>query len=331
MQSYIDLSKLAKPQIIEELSVDSIFAEVMVGFKAHLDDDQIFTALLASDPAVKLNEYWAYREFILRQRINDTFAQTLLAFARDAALEHMAAAWNIERGVLEYDDDGEPLTYQSNDDLRQLVQMAPEGISTAGSRMSYLFHALNLGRIAKTLEVEKTDENTITITYHLNDKDNADLKAIYDANAVCPLDENGAYMAGHVHVAALSYAENGELTEASLTALGQHLGKDFVRPLTDQVTIMQGENKDYQIVAEIEYMPGVDAALVKAEAITNLNQFVKQRYKLGEIASVAGIYDAIHTDNVRRVTLISPTTDVVTEWNQAPRCTAITLSEVGNE
>ncbi len=347
MQNYIDLSQLEKPEVIEPLNVETIFKEALNGFQAHLNNNQIFNALLASDPAIKLMEYWAYREFLLRARINDVFAQTLLAYARGEALDHKAAAWNTSRGVISYNEKGEPEKWQSDDDLRKIVQMAPEGISTAGSRMSYVFHGLNLGRLTKALEVTKPDENTITITHHLNPQDDSYLQAIRDVNAVCPKIEevegaerltdcgcgayiNSDYAAGHVHVAALSYANDGRLTDESLEALERHLSKEFIRPLTDKVTVMQGKNKEYQIKATVELMAGVDPQMVKQEAEKSLAAFVIERYKLGEVASIAGIYDAIHTKNVRSVKLIEPTQDVTCAWNEAPLCTAIELTELGN-
>ncbi len=372
MQNYIDLSQLEKPEIIEPLDIEKIFQEVVDGFRQHLDnqgeEQRIFNALLASDPAIKLMEYWSYREFLLRGRINDAFAQTLLAYARGEALDHKAAAWNITRGVVEYDNNGEAVRWQSDDDLRKIVQMAPEGISTAGSRMSYIFHGLNLGRNIKKVELHKEDENKITITSYLSDKDDEKLQAIRDVNAVCPkiaevegaerLTDcecgtyvNSEYMAGHVHVAALSYkgyneikddnltpnktaeqaqvfADMGKLSQESLDALKHHLSQDFIRPLTDCVTVMQGKNKEYRIKAEIELMPGVDPQMIKNEAQKNLVQFTRERYKLGEVASIAGIYDAIHTSNVRRVKLIEPTQDIPTAWNEAPLCVSVELMEI---
>ncbi len=377
MQNYIDLSQLEKPEIIETLDVETIFQEVVDGFREHLnnqgEEQRIFNALLASDPAIKLMEYWSWREFLLRARINDAFAQTLLAYARGEALDHMAAAWNIARGAVEYDKEGKVVKWQTDDDLRKIVQMAPEGISTAGSRMSYIFHGLNLGRATKKVEVHKEDKNKIITTAYLNDADDNNLQAIRDVNAVCPKIEevegaerltdcgcgayiNSNYAAGHVHVAALSYkgydkiiadnlapntsedsteknaifAEAGKLTDESLEALKHHLSQDFIRPLTDCVTVMQGKNKEYQIKATVELMAGVDPQMVKAEAEKNLVSFVIERYKLGEVASIAGIYDAIHTKNVRSVKLIEPTQDVTCAWNEAPLCTLVELTEIGN-
>ncbi len=326
MQHHIDLSVLPKPKIIEELNIEAIFNEALNGFKTHLNEqtgsDEIFDALLTSDPVVKLIEYFAYREFLLRQRINDAFAQTLLAYARGNALDHMAAAWNISRGIIEYNEKGEATSFQSDDDLRALIQLAPERITTAGSRMSYIFHALNLGRTTQKVEVEKKDNDKITITYHLSEEDNP-LLAVRDANAHRP-------QAGHVHVAALSYADDGYMSDQALQQLDDHLNGEFIRPLTDYVTVMQGSNKTYEIMAEVELMTGVDPQMVMDEAKASLESFVAERYRLGETASIAGIYDAIHTKNTKSVLLISPTADVVCSWNEAPRCIGITLKEANN-
>ncbi len=320
MQTYIDLSTLPKPKIIEELDIEGIFNEALNGFKEHLNkqsgSDQIFDALLASDPAIKLIEYFAYREFLLRQRINDAFAQTLLAYARGNALDHMAAAWNISRGITEYNEKGEASSFQSDDDLRALVQLAPERITTAGSKLAYIFHALNLGHNSQKMEVKKQGDS-LSVIYHLGANNNP-LLAVRDAGAHRP-------KAGHVHIAALSYADDGYMSDEALNALDHYLNGEFIRPLTDYVTVQQGINKDYTIHAKLELMQGVDPQMVLDDAKANIEAFVQQRYRLGETASIAGIYDAIHTSNVRSVRLIEPEEDQACLWNEAPRCIDIVL------
>ena len=48
-----------------------------------------FTALVESDPAWTILEVAAYRELLLRQRINDASRAVMLAFATGADLEHL--------------------------------------------------------------------------------------------------------------------------------------------------------------------------------------------------------------------------------------------------
>ena len=59
MSTLSDLASLPTPAVIETLSFETIFAELQTEFQARYPD---YSALLASDPAVKLLEVAAYRE-----------------------------------------------------------------------------------------------------------------------------------------------------------------------------------------------------------------------------------------------------------------------------
>lgn len=125
----IDLSTLAPPKIIEELSVEQILEE-MIAYHAELDEE--FTAPLPSDPAYKIFEANAYREFLLRQRINEAVKAVLVAYAEGEDLDHLAAGVPLKRKLPE-----------SDDDFRRRIILAPEGFSTAGPDGAYIFHALS--------------------------------------------------------------------------------------------------------------------------------------------------------------------------------------------
>ena len=96
-----DLASLPPPQSIEELSFERIFAEMLQDFRARYPQ---YSALLASDPAIKLLEVAAYRELLLRARINDAARASLLAFADGADLDHLAAFYGVTRLAGEGDD-----------------------------------------------------------------------------------------------------------------------------------------------------------------------------------------------------------------------------------
>jgi phage-related baseplate assembly protein len=51
--------------------------------------------------------------------------------------------------------------------------------------------------------------------------------------------------------------------------------------------------------------------------------------RLGRDITLSGIYHALHQDGVQNVTLTQPTADIVADWGQAARCTAITLTNGG--
>jgi hypothetical protein len=84
----MNLSDLKTPEIIEELS----FEEILLRMKETLVAiDSEYTAYLGSDPLMKLMEVAAYRELLLRQRINQAAKANLLAFATGSDLDNLAA------------------------------------------------------------------------------------------------------------------------------------------------------------------------------------------------------------------------------------------------
>lgn len=97
----IDLTKIAPPDVVEELDFESIYQELMADFRRLYPD---WTASLESDPVVKLLELAGYREMLLRARINDAARSNLLAFAAAGDLDQLAAFYGVVRQGEELDD-----------------------------------------------------------------------------------------------------------------------------------------------------------------------------------------------------------------------------------
>lgn len=124
-----DLTRLQNPNVIETLDYETIFTHMKAEL---LRLDPSFSALLESDPAMKILEIAAWRELLLRQRVNDAARANLLAFANTADLEHLAAFYDVQRKSGE-DDEA----------FRKRIQAKIVGWSTAGSREHYRYHALS--------------------------------------------------------------------------------------------------------------------------------------------------------------------------------------------
>ena len=84
MSVVTDLSSLPHPSVIEALSFEAIFGALQADFQSRYPQ---YSALLASDPAIKLLEVAAYREVLLRNRINAAAKASLLAFATGSDLD----------------------------------------------------------------------------------------------------------------------------------------------------------------------------------------------------------------------------------------------------
>jgi phage-related baseplate assembly protein len=129
MATLFTLPDLPAPAVIETLDYAAIKAALLADFAARYPD---YSAFLESDPAVKLIEVAAYREMLLRYRINQAARANLLAFAGGTDLDHLASFYGVER-----------LSGESDDALRLRVRARIVGWSTGGSAAAYRYYALS--------------------------------------------------------------------------------------------------------------------------------------------------------------------------------------------
>lgn len=153
----IDLSQLPPPQIVEQIDFEQILAErkaYMISLWSADEQAQIAARLeIESEPLTKLLQENTYRETVWRQRVNEASLANLLATARGTDLEQLAANFNVKRLVIQEGKANAvppiPKLMEGDESLRERAQMAWEGLSTAGPRNSYIFHARAAdGRVA---------------------------------------------------------------------------------------------------------------------------------------------------------------------------------------
>ena len=150
MSTLSDLASLPTPAVIETLSFETIFAELQTEFQARYPD---YSALLASDPAVKLLEVAAYREVLLRNRINAAAKAALLAFATGSDLDHLAAFYGVTRLVNENDEA-----------LRLRTRQRIIGFANAGGAAHYRYWALSASPDVADVEVDSPAPGRVRIS-----------------------------------------------------------------------------------------------------------------------------------------------------------------------
>ena len=94
--SAIDLSLLPAPDVIETVA----YAEILSALRNDLlaRGPELAAALaLESEPINKLLEVCAYRETIIRARVNDAGRAVMLAYATGGDLDHLAAFFGVVR------------------------------------------------------------------------------------------------------------------------------------------------------------------------------------------------------------------------------------------
>lgn len=286
----IDLSQLPEPSVVQQLDYEQILAAMLADLQAR---DPAFTALVESDPAYKVLEVAAYRELLIRRRVNDAALAVMLAYAQESDLDQIGANYGVARLVLdEGDADAVPPvepTYEKDDDYRRRIQLSPEGYTTAGSKGSYIFHGLSA---------------------------DADVR---DIDAISPVP-------GQVTVYVLSRTGSGTASPELLSAVSAALNGEDIRPMTDQVTVQSASIVNYTIVAELVILPGPDAAVVRQAALDAITAYTQAQHKIGYDITLSGVYAALHQPGVQRVNLTAPSGNLTIGAGQAPFCTAITLT-----
>ena len=293
----IDLSQLPAPQIIEQIDFEQILAErkaYAISLWPINEQAEIAARLeMESEPLNKLLQENAYRETIWRQRVNEASLANLLATARGTDLEQLAGNYNVKKLVIQEGDalavPPVPRLMESDDSLRERAQMAWEGLSTAGPRNSYIFHARAAdGRVA-------------------------------DATAESPSPAVAV-------VTVQSLLGDGTASADLLALVKTYLSDEDRRPVADRLLVQGAQILNYQVKAQLFLLSsGPESEPILAAAEQRLLAYVHQRRRLGMEVSESALHAALHVEGVRKVEL-EGWVDIVATKAQAPFCTKVTVT-----
>lgn len=296
MSQLIDLSRLPPPQVLEAISHEEILAARKAAVVAYCPPDQQEavgrTLSLESELAVRLLRENAYREIVLRQRINESAAAVMLPYAEKDDLDNLAANMNTERLLIHPADPDAvppvPAVWEDDDSLRMRAQMAFEGLSVAGPRGAYIFHARSAdGRVA-------------------------------DVSAISP-------EPCEVVVTVLAREGDGTASAELLAKVAAALNDEDVRPVGDRVAV-QGAQIVPFIVDALLFLPaGAEAEPILAAAKKSFDASMVKQHRLGRGVNRSTIFAALHVEGVDRVVLNQPATDIELGPHQAGHCTDYTL------
>lgn len=287
--SAIDLEKLPPPKVIETLDFEGVFSSLKYDFQTRYPE---YSAALESDPAIKLLEVAAYREVLLRGRVNDAAKAVMLATAVGADLENLAAFYGVVRAIVDHGDPEaippKPIIYETDTRLRKRTQMALEGFSTAGPEGAYIFHAYSASGQVKDVSVESPTPGRVIVTV---------LSTETDGTA------------------------DADLQAEIFTAVNA----DRVRPLTDLVEVQGAEIIPYSINASLSLYDGPDAEVIRSRGLTRLQDYVAARHRLGDTVAISGIEAALHVEGVREVIITQPANSINCTSQQAAWCENINV------
>lgn len=288
----MDMTLLPPPAVIETLDFEVILDRLKVRLAQLLPDLDLD---LESEPALKLLQVMAYQEMLLRQRINDASRANMLAYATGTDLDHLAANFQVQRLVIDAGDPEAippvPPTMEADARLRERVQMALEGITTAGSRESYRFHALTASAEVADVGVDSPSP-------------------------------------GLVRVTVLPIAEDGVASGALLDTVEAALNAEDVRPLTDAVQVQAATIIPQTIQATLYRNTGPSGDAGADAAHAELPVWLDSIRRLGAGLPRSGIFAALHQSGIARVALTEPAADVICDTTECVWVTSIDINEV---
>ncbi|PQQ36227.1 baseplate assembly protein [Photorhabdus luminescens] len=298
----IDLSQLPPPDVVEPLDYESLLAERKAKLISLYPEEQraaiTRTLELESEPIVKLLQENAYRELLLRQRVNEAARAVMVAYATGSDLDQLGANNNITRLILQNADDSTipptPAVMESDRDFRVRIPQAFEGLSVAGPIGAYEYHARSAdGSVA-------------------------------DASAISPSPAN-------VTVTIMSRENSGVASQDLLDKVAAALNDENVRPVADRLVVQSAKVVEYQIDAVLYLYPTPESEPIRIAAAQQMKRYTETQHRLGRDIRLSAIYAALHVEGVQRVELKSPINDVVLDKTQVSFCTAAKLSVGGSD
>lgn len=298
----VDFDQLRKPDALEELDFENIYnerKESLIALWPSNQQNQIRKTLdRESEPLTKLLQENAYRELLLRSKINAQYRAALLAYAENSDLDAKVANYGFDRLIVSPTDlsttPPKSAVYESDDELRYRASKAFDRLSVAGPTSAYEFFSLSAdGRVSDAYAYSPSPSQAL-ITILQRD------------------------------------SSNGFASEELCQKVYDFVSGEQKRPTGDRVTVQSAEIIEYRIEAKLHHnnLPETDPLL--EEAIANATVFVNTPKRIGQSIFLSAIYKQLHVSGVERVELISPPADVLLTNFQASFCIGINISIEGS-
>ncbi|MBN7287455.1 MULTISPECIES: baseplate J/gp47 family protein [Campylobacter] len=336
------LENLPYPNVIEELNFNDLLKGIKELFKSYLNDEEI--TLLESDRYSALLETLAYRELLLRARINQSVKSILLPYASGSDLDNVVAIYGIERLQGEKPVAGIELCLSTLKDSDTIVPAKSVFRSEKGG-IAILKDSVVIKRgepkaTGKIVLDEFIKESTVKceliqtpLPFVLKAKQTSNFTGGADKESDERLRERAvlslerfstagsakAYiyqaLSANAKVEEVSvlnggpgivnvYLKTSDMSEATRQSVEDHLSGEKVRPLTDTVNVKNATIKDITISAQLELTD-----MFLADEIDEAIKSSRSSLNLGEDLNLSYIYKLLHQDGVYRVNLKAPTID----------------------
>lgn len=279
---------------------------------------------IEADPIVINQRVGADREIEVRADHNDKVKSVLLSTAWGPYLDHIAATYyGISRLVEEVSDDGTK-TFESDDDFRARIALAPEAFSTAGPEGAYIFHCLELDGTRDIVDVvaySEEDEATYSEGLHA-DAFNMDQRS----TPFTGRSTGDPVLAPEILLVILPDKDYGNCDQELLTRAYRAVTSKEVRPLCDNVRIEAPKIIEYEIEAVLKFAQGADRNKILEEAQKRVAAYIAARRRIGATIQRLGIGAAMKVDDVLELQITKPAADVITGSKGVGHCAVVNLT-----
>ena len=299
----LDLSSLPAPALIEALDYETILARLVSDLVAR---DPSYSAILESDPAIKILEVAAARELILRGRINDSFKATLIAFSSGSDLDQLSAFYGVTRQASETDAD-----------LRERIVLRIQGSSTAGGASWYRYQGLSASARLKDVAVSSPSPGVVEMAVLSGERIKVESETGTDLDTSATYygltrttGETDADLKTRILTAIANQGSDGTATTQLVNEVNTHIQGDAVRVLTDTVNTVSATITPADVTAVVYLYPDTPSSVftgLEASLTAAFNAAVG----LGWDLTTSWLISSLHPSGVQRVELSSPTSNIV--------------------
>lgn len=306
--STLDLSALPRPAVVETLDYETVLADLRADL-LRLYPAAAEVLALESEPLNKLLEVAAYRELVIRARINDAARAVMLPWAVGTDLDNLAARYDLAR-----------LPGEDDERLRSRVLMGYHALSAAGSPTSWRLRAMSVSVDVRQVDVWADRPGRVKVCLLA--------RVAANANDVTPDQQavGRALFGEHPQAGANSMcwrvAVPGDAivgqTEAALLA-------EDVRPLTVDVDVTAARVLPLAVAATLVHPPGPDGAVLAAAAAKRVRQLgLRAAFRVD--VTRAALVAALMGEGIRDAVLATPAADIAAGRGEIPVITSITVT-----
>ncbi|TEY00210.1 baseplate J/gp47 family protein [Campylobacter sp. US33a] len=330
------LKDIPYPQIIEELDFEKILKDLEELFKSFLKES---VGLLESDPFKAILEALAYREMIIRARINESIKATYLHYAKGSDLDNVVAnGYLIERlkgakpiakvefelnTLLTYDviipkgaifsNENADIATLKEDVLIKKGESKAEGIleldefvQSKDIKCEFLQTPLPFVTKIKQLEFFKggaSEESDEALRE----------RAVMSVHRFSTAGSEKGYiyhaLSASAKVASIKALNNGagkvrviikSNDENTVDVVKEYLSTDEVRPLTDEVSVELAKKREFIIEAKLLLLE-----LSRANEISEKINALQKDFDLSVDLALGFLYKCLHQDGVYKSEILS--------------------------